>query len=85
MLSIRPRQVVAGSGWPGRASRAARSKCRAPLRPYRKCLLTGDECDLTALPVHLQHGLDGARIYLRVSIDFVRNPDTGWTTSACAA
>jgi UbiD family decarboxylase len=41
-------------------------------------VLTGDECDLTALPVHLQHGLDGAP-YISASIDFARDPATGWT------
>jgi UbiD family decarboxylase len=46
--------------------------------PVQEVVLTGDECDLTALPVHLQHGLDGAP-YISASIDFVFNPDTGWT------
>jgi UbiD family decarboxylase len=48
------------------------------LAPVQQVVLTGDECDLTRLPVHLQHGLDGAP-YISASIDFVMNPDTGWT------
>ncbi len=46
--------------------------------PVQQIVLTGDECDLTALPVHLQHGLDGAP-YISASIDFVKDPETGWT------
>jgi 2,5-furandicarboxylate decarboxylase 1 len=46
--------------------------------PVQEVVLTGDECDLTALPVHLQHGLDGAP-YISASIDFARNPENGWT------
>lgn len=33
--------------------------------------------DLTALPVHLQHGLDGAP-YISASTDFTLDRDTGW-------
>lgn len=46
--------------------------------PVQQVVLTGDECDLTALPVHLQHGMDGAP-YISASIDFVRDPESGWT------
>ena len=28
--------------------------------PVQQVVLTGDDCDFTALPVHLQHDLDGA-------------------------
>ena len=35
------------------------------------------EPDLTALPVHLQHGLDGAP-YISASTDFTLDRDTGW-------
>jgi 3-polyprenyl-4-hydroxybenzoate decarboxylase len=31
--------------------------------------LTGDDADLASLPVHLQHGLDGAP-YISASIDY---------------
>jgi 2,5-furandicarboxylate decarboxylase 1 len=37
-----------------------------------------DAADLTALPVHLQHGLDGAP-YISASIDYALDPRTGWT------
>lgn len=46
--------------------------------PVQQVVITGDACDLTALPVHLQHGLDGAP-YISASIDFVKDPETGWT------
>jgi UbiD family decarboxylases len=46
--------------------------------PVREVVLEGDDCDLTKLPVHLQHGLDGAP-YISASIDFVKDPETGWT------
>ena len=46
--------------------------------PAQEVVLTGDEADLTALPVHLQHGLDGAP-YISASTDFVVDPTTGGT------
>lgn len=46
--------------------------------PVQEVVLLGDECDFTALPVHLQHGLDGAP-YISSSIDFVIDQTTGWT------
>jgi 2,5-furandicarboxylate decarboxylase 1 len=46
--------------------------------PAQEVVLTGDEADLTALPVHLQHGLDGAP-YISASIDFTLDARTGWT------
>jgi 2,5-furandicarboxylate decarboxylase 1 len=46
--------------------------------PVQQVVLTGDECDFTKLPVHLQHGLDGAP-YISASIDFVVDKNTGWT------
>jgi UbiD family decarboxylase len=51
---------------------------RGEQAPVQQVVLTGDECDLTKLPVHLQHGLDGAP-YISASIDFVIDPATGWT------
>ena len=41
-------------------------------------VLSGDEADLTRLPVHLQHGADGAP-YISSSIDYVVDPKTGTT------
>jgi UbiD family decarboxylase len=37
-----------------------------------------DEPDLTALPVHLQHGVDGGP-YISAAIDFALDPSNGWT------
>jgi UbiD family decarboxylase len=45
--------------------------------PVHQVVLTG-EADLTALPVHLQHGLDGAP-YISAAIDFTIDARTGST------
>lgn len=46
--------------------------------PVQQVTLIGEAADLTALPVHLQHALDGAP-YISSTIDIVRDPDTGLT------
>jgi UbiD family decarboxylase len=46
--------------------------------PVQEVVLTGEDADLTALPIHLQHGLDGGP-YVSASIDYVKDPRTGWT------
>ena len=46
--------------------------------PCQQVVLTGDDADLTALPVHFQHGSDGAP-YISSSIDYVIDPKTGFT------
>src|SRR5882672_8587110 len=46
--------------------------------PAQQVVLTGDKADLTELPVHLQHGMDGGP-YISASIDFVVDPSNGWT------
>jgi 2,5-furandicarboxylate decarboxylase 1 len=46
--------------------------------PAQEIVLTGSDADLTTLPVHLQHGADGAP-YISASTDFVVDPGTGWT------
>ena len=46
--------------------------------PVQEVVLTGDDADLTALPVHLQHGADGGP-YISASIDYVIDRKTGWT------
>ena len=46
--------------------------------PAQEMVLIGEEADLTALPVHLQHGLDGAP-YISASIDYAVDARTGWT------
>ena len=48
--------------------------------PVHEVIATGDDVDLTALPVHLQHELDGAP-YISASLDYVINPETGWTNT----
>ena len=42
----------------------------------------GDEADLCALPVHLQHGEDGAP-YISASLDFARVPGSDFTNVGC--
>jgi 2,5-furandicarboxylate decarboxylase 1 len=46
--------------------------------PAQEVVLAGADADLTALPVHLQHGADGAP-YISSSTDFVVDPSTGFT------
>src|SRR5262245_51377489 len=46
--------------------------------PAQQVVLAGDDADLTALPVHLQHGFDGGP-YISSSTDFVIDPKSGWT------
>jgi UbiD family decarboxylase len=46
--------------------------------PVQQVVLAGEDADLTTLPVHLQHGLDGGP-YISSSTDFVIDPKTGWT------
>jgi len=50
--------------------------------PIHEVVLEGDEADLTKLPVHLQHALDGAP-YISAGIDFARDPSTGATNIGC--
>lgn len=50
--------------------------------PVQQVVLEGDDADLTKLPVHFQHGLDGAP-YISASIDFVRDPETGLYNVGC--
>lgn len=46
--------------------------------PAQEVVLTGEEADFGALPVHLQHGLDGG-LYISASTDIVMDPRTGLT------
>lgn len=46
--------------------------------PVQQIVLTGEDADLTRLPVHLQHGSDGGP-YISSSVDFTIDPRTGWT------
>ncbi|MFL6796051.1 MAG: UbiD family decarboxylase [Xanthobacteraceae bacterium] len=61
---------------------------RAPIEvasshaPVQEVVLTGEDADLTSLPVHLQHGLDGAP-YISASIDYARDAKSGFTNIGC--
>lgn len=46
--------------------------------PAQQVVVTGEQADLTQLPVHLQHAADGAP-YISASIDYVRDSRTGLT------
>ena len=48
--------------------------------PVQEVVHLGDAADLTHLPAHLQHGLDGAP-YISASIDYCVDPATGKTNS----
>src|SRR5829696_9250636 len=50
--------------------------------PVQQVVRKGEEADLCALPVHLQHGEDGAP-YISASIDFAQFPATGHTNVGC--
>jgi UbiD family decarboxylase len=50
--------------------------------PVHEVVLTGEDADLTTLPVHLQHGLDGAP-YISASIDYARDANNGVTNIGC--
>ncbi len=46
--------------------------------PAQQVVIAGDKADLTALPVHLQHGMDGGP-YISAAIDFSVDTANGWT------
>src|SRR6185437_694233 len=48
--------------------------------PVQQVVLTGDQIDVTALPVHLQHGQDGGP-YISASVDFAVDAQTGLVNS----
>ena len=48
--------------------------------PVHEVIVTGDDVDLTRLPVHLQHEMDGGP-YISASLDYVLNPENGWTNT----
>src|SRR4030095_9331140 len=50
--------------------------------PVHEVVLTRKDADLTTLPVHLQHGLDGAP-YISASIDYARDAKSGFTNIGC--
>ena len=57
-------------------------KVTAKEAPVQEVVLTGKGADLCALPVHLQHGEDGAP-YISASLDFSHFPATGYTNIGC--
>jgi 2,5-furandicarboxylate decarboxylase 1 len=57
-------------------------KVAAEDAPVQQVVRTGDDADLTALPVHLQHGEDGAP-YISASLDFALFPGSGFTNVGC--
>src|SRR6185295_13024577 len=67
-----------------KALRERLQKPQAPIEvpssqaPVHEIVQTGNDADLTTLPVHLQHGLDGAP-YISASIDYARDDSTGFT------
>jgi 2,5-furandicarboxylate decarboxylase 1 len=50
--------------------------------PVQQVVLKDDDADLCALPVHLQHGADGAP-YISAGIDYALFPGTGFTNVGC--
>jgi UbiD family decarboxylase len=50
--------------------------------PVHQLVLRGDDIDLTKLPFHLQHELDGAP-YISSGIDYTVDPATGRTNVGC--
>lgn len=44
--------------------------------PVQQVVELGDEADMLAFPVHLQHGMDGAP-YISATIDYTADPETG--------
>jgi 2,5-furandicarboxylate decarboxylase 1 len=50
--------------------------------PVHQVVLKGDDIDLTKLPFHLQHELDGAP-YISSGIDYTVDPATGRTNVGC--
>ena len=46
--------------------------------PVHQVILSGEDADLTKLPVHLQHGMDGAP-YISAGIDHTVDPSSGLT------
>ena len=72
----------------GEAMRTRLTTRYAPLEvasedaPVHEVVQLGPQADLTSLPVHLQHTLDGAP-YISASLDFARDKTTGWTNVGC--
>jgi 2,5-furandicarboxylate decarboxylase 1 len=63
-------------------ARHAPVEVRSEDAPVHQIVHLGADADLTLLPVHLQHALDGAP-YISASLDFAPDPETGWTNVGC--
>ncbi len=50
--------------------------------PVQQVVWTGHDADFTRLPVHLQHGRDGAP-YISAGLDFAVDPESGLTNVGC--
>ena len=48
--------------------------------PVQEVVITGDDIDVTRLPVHLQHAADGAP-FISATIDYTIDPETGLTNA----
>ncbi|MDX3907638.1 MAG: UbiD family decarboxylase [Pigmentiphaga sp.] len=46
--------------------------------PVQEVVMTGDDIDLTTLPINLQHELDGGP-YISAAVDFAHDQASGWT------
>ena len=91
VMGSRPRlalALAAGEESIGEVMRARLTARRAPVEvasadaPVHEVVHLGAGADLTSLPVHLQHALDGAP-YISASLDFARDAATGWTNVGC--
>jgi UbiD family decarboxylase len=74
---------VTPSGLFGEVQRRLRNQAQIlevprDVAPCQQVVLQGEEADLTRLPIHLQHGLDGAP-YISSAIDYVLDPKSGLT------
>jgi UbiD family decarboxylase len=60
------------------ASGIAPTEVASSEAPVHRVVEIGQSADLLSLPIHLQHGMDGAP-YISASLDFARDPSTGGT------
>jgi 2,5-furandicarboxylate decarboxylase 1 len=67
-----PREILRRLSNPANVVEIARADA-----PVQQQVLLGDDADLTRLPVHVQHGFDGAP-YISAALDVSRDPQTGW-------
>ena len=85
-------RIAAGFGVPpGELLRTVRDRLAIPqplvevdsaTAPVHAVILRGEDADLTRLPVHLQHRLDGGP-YISSALDHVVDPETGLTNLGC--